>query len=306
MNYYIDKIKESIEFAWKYKFLWVFGFLMALFSGGSGFNGNSSFRSSNESNNFNSDEYHKFVDDVKDIMQDPTFWVVLAVVVCVTLIISLIGWYLLSVSKGALTLAVNKDKEGKDLSFKSSWKDGQEHALDIMMLDVVSFLINLVVCLPLIAVVVMMIVFFPLFLLFCCLVPFYILYFIGWALVYTVAQRYVVLKEAGPVESIKVGFNVVKEKILHFILAGILGLIPGCVWIFIIMIVVAIPAIIIILLGLGLFFVNPIAGIIVLVLGLLSVGIFGAVINSPYQVFSYTYWTKLVMDWIDEQPESIE
>ncbi|MBD3280180.1 hypothetical protein GF389_01485 [Candidatus Dojkabacteria bacterium] len=299
MNYYIDKIKESVRFAWKYKFLWVFGFLIAAF-GGNGYSGNTNFGSPGdlESTNGSGDD---FANDVDELFSNPTFWIVMAVLLCLVFVISFIGWYLLSLSKGALTEAVRKDKASQDMSFKSSWRDGRKHALDIMILDLVGLFINITVLVPLIAVVILAAMIPPVFILFCCLVPFYILYFIGWMIVYTVAHRYLVLNNAGAWESIKVGFKVLKERVLNFVLAGLVSLIPGCLWAILAMVIVIVPTLLLMLVGLGILFVNPIAGIIALAFAILVAIVLGALVNSPYQVFSYAYWTKIVMDLLDDK-----
>ncbi|MBN1331995.1 hypothetical protein JW978_03870 [Candidatus Dojkabacteria bacterium] len=299
MNYYVDKIKESIEFAWKYKFLWVFGFILTVFGGGGGSGGspNYSFPSGSE----DTAKMDEFASDVEDFVLSPLFWVILIAGLCVVFVVSLIGWYLLSVSKGALTEAVKKDRNSQDLSLKSSWRDGQSHALDIMMLDLTGFAINFLVFLPLIVLVIGGIIFPPVFILLCCLVPFYIIYFIGWAITYTIAHRYLVLNNAGAMESIKAGFKLMKERVLNIILAAVVSIVPGCAWAIIALMAVGVPAIILTILGIGMLLVNSVIGVVFLVAALIGILILAGTVNSPYQVYSYAYWTKIIMDLLDDK-----
>jgi hypothetical protein len=296
---YLAKVVESINFAWKYKKLWVLGFIISLT--GAGYTTNSNF-------NYNysgigEDTTNEFDEFIEELFTNPLGVLTLAFFAVVFFFVWIIGWYLLSVAKGALVNSVVLDKKGKKPNLKACWKFGMKYAFKYILIDISSFLISLMVFLPLIVLIALGVLLSVtgagiIFLcLACIIVPFYIAYFIFWVMVYTTAQRLVVLDKLGPLESLRQGYRLAKDNVVNFILGWLVHLIPSCAWGLISCLILLIPAVTVSIIALAAFATgDPVVILILSMPAFLFVWVMSAIVNSPFAVFSHTYWTKLIME----------
>lgn len=292
-------IKDTFDFTWKYKVLWFFGFLVALFSSGSSFS-NSSSRSNSRTNSGSSTFDMSQYPALDSFIHSPAFWITLVVIVVVIIAIALIGWYLSSVGYGAITRGVKKDSEGNgsEITFKNMWSIGNSYALKVMLLGllwgVIIFAIILVLLLP---IILMELVVGPAaILLFCCafIVIFPLLIVLG--VLITTSRVLLIYYDLGIWESITESWNLIRTEwkdVLVGALIQLLFAIPIGLIVFIVFIVLLIPA------ALFLFFIFSttqnliLVGILGLILFIL-ISALAAAAESPFIVFATTYWVKLI------------
>src|SRR5438093_6151549 len=106
---------RSLQIAWRYKFLWVFGFVMALTGGGGG--GNASFRTGATNQN---------VPSAPNL--EPAMLAAIVVVgLCVFLIFLILAFYFRFVARGALVSAVRDIENGSAPTLGSAWRAGQSY-----------------------------------------------------------------------------------------------------------------------------------------------------------------------------------
>jgi len=293
---YFKKIEESIKFSWRYKGLWVFGFLLGLFGGGSNSstNYNYSFDSENE-------DVSSAMDSISEAFEDPAVLAIMGVLICVGLIVGLVVWYIASVSKGALINAVKVEKQGGTPTFKDGWEFGKTKAFGLIKLDLIALAFMLVMLVVLIPIILISIV-FPLFwCAVCLLIPFLIVLGVAWVIAFTGAQRYLVLKNMGARTSLRAGWRLAKKKILEYVIAWLVSIIPGCAWSMILAPLGILSTVVMMVVVVGVLASSPLAGVILLGIIGLTFALLVAVINSPFVVFSDTYWTKIIMEMMDEE-----
>ncbi|KKQ34666.1 MAG: hypothetical protein US52_C0051G0018 [candidate division WS6 bacterium GW2011_GWA2_37_6] len=295
---YFKKVEESIKFAWKYKTLWLFGFLISLF-GSEGVS-----NQYNTNSNSGNEKLDGAYDKVADLFEEPAFIAFVIVAICLGLIVALVGWYITSVSKAALINAVKMEQKGEEPTFKKGWKYGKTKALDFIKLDLIALLLGLVIVLFLIPIIIICIVFPPLLCLLCLGIPVFIIGAILWWMTLNAAQRYIVLKDMSAMESLKAGWKLTKTKIVTYFTAGLVSLIPGCLWGIIIFPLGLLAAVAVIFILIGVVSSSPVIGLIILASVIFSFSLLVAVVNSPYTVFVYTYWTKVLMELMDGKADT--
>lgn len=288
---YFRKVEEAIKFTWKYKALWVFGFIASIFGGGNFSNYN--FPSSYDSGD------SELTNKVEDFFDNPGAVILVVVLMLIGLLVALVGWYLNSVAKAALVNSVKMDKEGGRPTLRGGWDFGRTLAFRIMWMDIIGFGISLVVVIPVLAIVFLGIVFPPFFALFCLLIPVIIILAILWAIVYTGALRYLVLKDMDAWDSIVAGWELAKNTITEYVVGGLVSILTGCIWGIVIVPIAMVLGVAFLLFALFALVANPFIAVLLIVFGLVITVSFTAVINSPYAVFSSAYWTKVVMELMD-------
>lgn len=292
---YLKKIEESLIFTWKYKSLWAFGLILAIFSGGG-----SNFGSWNNSSFNDSDATTEISDGVSSFFENSLALMLVCGVIFFVLIIALIEWYLTSVSKAALVNAVRMEEKGEIPNFKNGWAYGKTKAFKYMVMDLIALLLSIVVFLPMIFVLIGASLFPPIIVVLCILALIYIPYFILFSLTYTAAQRYIVLKDLEPMESLKAGWELTKSKFGDYFIGALVSIIPNCIW-GIIMLPVAILAVVLFVVA-AVVIVAALPVVFAVIFIIMMVLIFlllVAAINSPFQVYNHTYWTKIIKELMD-------
>lgn len=115
-------IARSLELAWRHKFLWVFGFIMALTGGGGGNNFNYSFNRSN----FSSPN----VPSPRAPVQPEFAGIVLVLIACaacLVLLLLILVLYVRFVSRGALVTSVRDIEKGAKPTLGSAWREGHRY-----------------------------------------------------------------------------------------------------------------------------------------------------------------------------------
>jgi hypothetical protein len=119
-------ISRAFEVAWRYKALWLFGFLMALFSGDGGGGGNTGY-------NFRSEDFARpgQFPQLPQIEQN-TILAIVALICCLALVWFLVGIYLRLVSRGALVGMVQQAEQNETPTIGSGWRAGSSRFLSLL------------------------------------------------------------------------------------------------------------------------------------------------------------------------------
>lgn len=298
---YVGKLTEAFNFTWRYKSLWVLGFLIALFSGGMGNNFNGNFNSGFNNSSTNNDEYSAEAEKIADSISDPLVLVGAVILIMIFLVIALVGWYLASRAKAGLVWSVKEDAAGAKPTLGKAWSHGGGYVFRYIVMDLISVLITFVVMAPVIFLFIIASLLGPVGVIFCLLgcilVPIVVAYFVAWSMIYTAAQRLIVLENLTGYESLKQGFSLVRKRFVDFFVGYLVFLIPGCAWGFISCVVMLIPMVVFLaVLFIAIATGNALAMLVILIPTVISFVLFTALINSPFTTFGYTYWTKLVME----------
>lgn len=293
---YLQLIKDSWNFTWKYKALWLFGFFLAIASGGGGgafnipdFSSDSYTGKSRDFSNFDS------------IINEPYFWGLMVLALLIIIGLSLLFWYLSTISETSITKAVVYDEEAQaeKIKIKPLWKEANGYVLKLFLLDIIIFLTALIFILPL---VVILIILFSspaaiFFVLLCCIgVPVLIVIstLIGWLLLTT--RKLIILYNLGVRESLKQSLELVKSNLLEYFvfsittfLLGILYMIPIVIVGFILVTLFLILAAIIAIMDSTLLVLIFLITVILVGLGIIGL------MSAPYMVLIQSYSTKFIL-----------
>ncbi len=148
---YFDIVKRALKVTWRYKALWVLGFFVGGGSGGSGGGG------SNYSQSFGGSGSDGSV-PMENTFTELGRWAdanttTLIVVVSVLIFISILYWVLSVAAQAGLVYLVNEAEENRTVRLRDGWRVGFQRWGR-------TFMLNLVVWLPIFAVVVAMIAIF--------------------------------------------------------------------------------------------------------------------------------------------------
>ncbi|MFC1780241.1 hypothetical protein ACFLY9_00930 [Patescibacteria group bacterium] len=302
---YFKLLKDAAEFSWKYKILWIFGFILTLLSGNTNTNSsNYDFSENNVEENYGV-TYEELQDKMSDFISSPAFWIIVLAGIFIILIISVVAWYLRTVSKIALMNAVKYGDSGKSekIRFGLLWKSSHPFLVKMLLFEILILLISFPVAMVLFVPLVLMVMsLFTQYFFLCILaIPFAILLFafvVAFSAIKATAERMIVLDNKGVIESIKSGWLVFKKNFMQYVFAWLTMLLPGCVFGFV----------------LGLFSVVGVLGVlgsmvpfafvsstsndlmmsVIGVCGVCLISVIVVIIQSPYTVFRETYWTKFI------------
>jgi hypothetical protein len=302
---YFKLLRDSLNFTWKYKILWIFGFILTILSGNINTNSsNYNFSESNFEENYGI-TYEELQDRVSDFVSSPAFWIIVIAGILVILLISIITWYCRTVSKVALMNAVKYDEASDqgEIRFGSLWKGSHPFLIKMLLFEIfmfaISFPIAMILFVPLVFAV--MSLFTDYFFLCVLAIPFAILLFvfiIAFSVIKVTAERIIILENRGVIESVKNSWLTFKKNFMQYIFAWLTMLLPGCVFSFV----------------LGLFSIGGVLGVlgamvpfafvsstrnnlmmsIVGVCGICLISVVVVIIQAPYTVFKETYWTKFI------------
>ena len=139
---YLEIFKRSWKVAWNNRYLWWFGFFLALSGSGGGnyyFNTGSWKKSGSLSDQ-----------KISDIIVQNMHWVAIAIIAI--LVIAAIFIVIGVISRGALIDSVGKQLQGKTSDFKSGWREGRKNFWKIFLIRLVlglfSFLAFVILSLP--------------------------------------------------------------------------------------------------------------------------------------------------------------
>lgn len=297
---YIELLKDSAKFSWKYKVLWVFGFILALLSGSSsGSNYNSSSTDFSEQS-ASTDAIDRIGDSIIEFVQSPYFWISLVVVIIAFLLFTVVSWYLRRVSKIALINSVKYDQAGRsnEIRLSALWKGSHPYLLRFLKYDLVWFVLGLPLTIIIAVMVIPVFVIGPVgFISWCLMLPLLIILAVLSNAIKQTGERLLILESLQIIESIKQSWALFKDNFSKYVLAWLVLLLPGCGFSIITGILSIFTFVPLVLLSTVLIF-NPgtawigmgIGGCGCVILSLLL-----AAVQSPFTVFKQTYWTKFIM-----------
>lgn len=126
---YSSILTRAWTIAWKYKILWVFGFLAMLGGGGSGF-GYSSYSNPQVSYNFHPSETENLPPEWRNLFDqlsriDINTWINIAVgVVCCLFLLGVVLWILSIFGRGGLIGGIIKADATGNVTFREAWGTG--------------------------------------------------------------------------------------------------------------------------------------------------------------------------------------
>lgn len=293
-------IKRAFEITRKHPFLWVFGFIIALVSGGSNFN--YSYQSGGEDQAF-----------AKLGSFAVTYLVAVIIVILLVLLIGLILWIVSLMAEGGLVSCVKKIEKGEETSLGDGFSVGAHYFWRILALSVVLglviFILFLLLLAPLVAGILIFVsqsksagaetavpAIFCLVLGIIFMVFLLIIFgaFLGVLFIY--AMRQIVLKDERVFASIRAAWQLfrakLKETVLMFLLLLVIGAVVSAVLV-IPALVIGLPSVLAIISGASLKNVFLIAGG---ALGLLVLVLILSFLRGIYTTFHSTAWTLAFME----------
>jgi hypothetical protein len=250
---YFQVVKDSFNFIWNYKILWLFGLIMALFQGNRSSSGSFNF-SSNYSDVGNSSNWNEVMDQfangdwseitdqtsgvgtsqltdqLERIADLPMFdysWILILLFSIIGLVLALVFWYLSNVARAALIKAVvfNQNGQTESITFKSLWNSAHKHILDIFVFQIIMFLLTIPIAIIFVVIVLLPSIICPFL---CCLsIPFSILWFVALVLFNIIALRFIVLEDKSGIDAIQASWQFMVNKLRTVTLAGLVGLLVG-------------------------------------------------------------------------------
>lgn len=303
---YIGLLKESIKFTWRNKVLWIFGLILAFFSGGRSLNLSNVSNFSGDYNEY--DHFHvqygEVGDKVNDLVSSPIFWLVVVGMIVFMIFITLLSWYLRSVAQIALFDAVVYEEEGKEekIKFKKLWSGSHSRLLRVFKYGLTWFLI---VGLPIVIGTLSFafaVVLVPVFICaICFLIPLLIVLFLFINLLNAVSFRVLLTKDLSVWGTLKYSYELILanwQKFLVGLLAfwGPMMIVNFALGVFSLML-----ALVIILPALILAFTSE-ASLVIIVIGavlaIVALTFFNAVLMAPVNVYAETYLTKFVRKFL--------
>jgi len=300
---YFKLLKDSAEFTWKYKVLWLFGFIITLFSG-SGGGSTSNYNFSND--DISESDFSNVSGRVQNLINTPYFWIILIAVIILSLVFVAVSWYLRRVSDIALLNSVRYDKgeQYPKITIKNLWKGSHPYLMKFLKFDLLYLLIIFPILIFLIILIVVPIIVYPsigIFLI-CCSLPIFMLVTLIFNILKQTIERILFFSRLKIIDSIKEGFLVLKNNLGKYALAYLTQLLPGCIFSIVkgfLSIIAVLPFIAIILAAV----INPDIwwfSIGSICCGTIVFWIVIAGIQAPYTVFVRTFWTRFIINLISD------
>jgi hypothetical protein len=238
---YGNVLSRAWRITWRWKILWVLGFLAGLGSGGGGGSpGNINY--SADSGDFNQFPWKTTLSDIypgfENLAWDqiwPTVAVVVALIVCVLLLIAIALWVVSVIARGGLIAGVQQVEDDGSTSFRSAWRAGRKKFWTLFGVGVLASIPMIILGLFLLGTLIFGIVTMVntsqspdlgsvpiilssiviIFLLLCCvLIPLALV--LEQIRVY--GERAAILEDLGWIDSFKRGWQVLKENLGHTVI----------------------------------------------------------------------------------------
>lgn len=302
-------MRRSWDLAWKNKWLWVYGLVIAALTGSSYSSFNNSFNSSKSTKP--SVNAQKIVNDAITFVTTwlkqvpPQTWALLVVGILLSIILGIIvRWVALAWAQGALIGGLNDADENKTVTLKTTTTYGIKSLKDLIIFSVISALIWLGIIVGFLAVfgLVALALSFSKALMIVWLVTagFLVLLTIFvasvlFAMISVYAQRLIVLEGIKPWDAWKKGLSLSKGNFLNTVLMGLLNSVVGCVvgcgTMVVIVVILGIPALVFAFP----FFSGNFPPVSFVGLGLLTlIGLWANfIIRAALVVFNYSNWNLL-------------
>ncbi len=299
-------LARSLEIAWRYKFLWLLGFVMALTGGGS-----SNF-------NYSQNAPSPSTPRTGPSLQPPDQGAVAAILIfvaCLLLIFLVLFFYFRFVARGAMVATVRAAEAGATPTLGSAWREGQSYYVRLLGLG---FLVGL----PLIgfAIILLLVAFVPFigtisaaiqndqsfntnpgpfisgllgfFALICCAVVCIWILELVIHPIYEFAVRAIMLENTGVTEGLSRGYRRLRENLGNTLLLYLILIASRIGW-SVAELIISIPVFLIFFaLVLAALSAGTIAIIIVAFVIGIPVGLLFAFIEGLFEVFESNVWTE--------------
>jgi hypothetical protein len=315
---HIDLLKRSFRITWRYKPLWLFGFLLALCSGGSGGGGNGgSFNYQASSDDFKNFGNVPNIPNVPDI--DPNLIIgLIAGLICLIMLLVVVAMVVTYVSRTALIGMVGQIEETEAVTISDGWRLGWSRGAWRL------FMLYLLIGIPLaiISILLLLLAFSPLLLMltgetaltvvgviltiFAVLFVILILILIGAVIApfRELASRRTVLDGEGVVGSLRDAIGLVKRRLKDVVIIWLLMLGIGFAWAIIaLLVVLPVSLIAAVLVGgipAGLVYLVSRSWLGAAVAGIPLAGLVLIVVSSAagglYLIFQSTVWTLTYLE----------
>ncbi|HEY3289847.1 MAG TPA: hypothetical protein VGK87_06945 [Anaerolineae bacterium] len=318
-------INRAFKITWKYKILWILGFLAALGSGGSGGSFNFNF-GSNSTFNPNTGQMPPWM---QEIARHPEPLLAIAgVLACLFIIIGIVFGIIGIIARGGLIAGVQQIETESNTTFGSAWKSGASRFWPMLGL-------SLLVALPIILLVIVLIgagafafggiiaaaatsnrsgannsaglggLLAAGISIFCCLLCVAVIYGLIAEALTTFGERYIMIEKLGVMASLSKAWSLFKANLGNIILMALLmgvisvvfGLITGAV-----ALVVLAPTMLPVILELTRGGTPGTAAIVLAVIGFILAAIIGAVVRSLFIVFNSATWTLVYRQFTGNAP----
>lgn len=304
---YGNILRRAWNIIWNNKFMMVLGFLAALGSGvGSGLNGNNSGYS------FDGSEFNAFPQISENIGAVlAAAGAIILILICFFFVLGIVLWVVRLTAQAGLIDAASRLDAGEKMSFGQAFSAGWKKIWRMVGINLVLF--GVFIILAIVGTVVLALAIGASFAgaagsggdmetllgglgagfiaLFCCMICALVLFGVVVSIIYPFAQRAAVLEDMGVIDSIKRGWQVIKENlgevIILILIFLLLGFLVGAVTFAVFIPVVAVSFAPI---GLRLFSGGTIEALDVVLAGggLLCLVVLGAIINAVYASFRST------------------
>lgn len=307
-------LKRSWELTKKYKWLWVYGLVLAVFGGG----GSGGGSPSGSFGGFKKELPEKLPEQTVQVLGQATdtisewfkaiplsTWLILGIsTLLLILLFIVINWIICSWAKGALIAGLYEANQGNNVTLVSTSPKGLKAIKPLIVYGLIAFGISLGTILGAVVLVTSGYLVFSfsklgqtLWLVLSSIVGglLLIVFLVLFAMVNVYADRQIVLKGTAPWPAWKTGFRFARRRFLPTLVMGIInqaiGCLVGCLSLLIILLVVGIPAVILIvpLFKNGFHFPKPPVIVILILLFLIFINL-NLLVRAILTVFRYGTW----------------
>jgi len=310
---HIEILKQAFKITWRYRSLWIFGFLLALCGGGGGGGGNFNFPSGGggEPGDFGN------LPNMPDI--DPNIIIAVGIgLVCLTLLLAVIGVVIQYVTRTALLGMVRQIKETEAVTVRDGWRFGWSNRAWRI------FLLSLLIGIPatILTIGLILLALSPLLLLilddtvatvlgiiltiFACIFVFILLIIVGVFIgpIQELAWRRIALDQRGVIDSLRETIDLIKRRfkdiaIMWLLMVGV-GLGWGIISLIIVLPVSLLAAALIGGIPAGLVYLISNSGwgalIVGVPLGLITLIVVGSAATGFYLIYQSAVWTLAYLE----------
>jgi hypothetical protein len=305
---YSSIFSKAWAITWKYKILWVFGFLAMLGGGGAGWNGSGNFRTSYNVSPAEVDRsnlppaWKSFFDQLFQINLNTWITIIVGVFCCLFLLFVIL-WVLSILGRGGLIGGIVKADTAGSITLREAWGMGRRYFWRLLVLRLLKFVAGLalvlVILLPgaILGVLTCGLGFIPL-----CCGAFVI--GVGINLWFTLMDYAVVVENQKAGEAIGRAWNLLRDHIgpaiIFYLILAAASLCVG----FVLLILVAPAGVVIFLSLLPIISQTGTLNVALLVIGLILLVLFmlaSVVVNSVYTVWEAGVWTFAYQAFIGSQ-----
>jgi hypothetical protein len=282
---YVEILKNAWQVTWKNKFLWWFGFLIALSSGGGGFNYSPDEKEKSKVEDFINSGYHDFIS---------AYWHWIVAGIIIILVLSIIFIILGLIGRGALIKSTDKIIRGEKTNFKEGFRKGKKYLGKIFLISLTLGIFLLISVIILVA---------PIAILFASkayvagtlltiigivtIIPIIILF----SFLKTYGYIYAVLGDLKTWAAIESAYALFRKNILSSIIMALIFIPISLAVMFGALMIVVPSAIIFLLLGIGLYALFSKIGIAITIgLAIFALIIAVLFVKSVYEAFTQTAW----------------